>query len=109
MLTTIGAGSSGGQVFDYAGSYAGSKLRSDNLAKIDVFCSAAREDNLISFTSKYATSRGTQNKAVFRRMAEIYWRSPNYNFNRLMVSGVIALLFGKCRSGYNEHRSFRLR
>jgi hypothetical protein len=99
MLTTIGAGSNVGQVFDYAGSYAGSKLREDNLAKIDMFCSATTEDNLISFPSKYATSISKQNSAVIKRMAQIYWRSPNYNFNRLMVSGIMALLFGKCRSG----------
>lgn len=99
MLTTIGAGSSGGQVFDYAGSYANSKLREKNLALIDEFCSIATESNLISFPSKYATSTKTQLKAVVKRVATIYWRSPNYNLIRLIVSAVIALLFGKCCSG----------
>jgi hypothetical protein len=42
MLTTIGAGSSGGQVFDYVGSYTGSKLREKNLALMDDFCSAKK-------------------------------------------------------------------
>jgi hypothetical protein len=99
MLTTIGAGSSGGQVFDYAGSYARSKLREKNLALIDEFCSEATESNLISFPSKYATSTKTQMKAVINRVRKIYWRSPSYNTTRLIVSAVMALLFGKCRSG----------
>ena len=97
MLTTIGAGSSGGQVFDYARSYAGSKLTEKNLALIDEFCSAATESNLVSFPSKYATSTRTQYKAIIKRVAKIYRRSPSYNLIRLIVSAVIALLFGKCR------------
>ena len=99
MLTTIGAGSSGGHVFDYASSYAGSTLRERNLALIDEFCSAATESNLVSFPRKYATCTKTQFKAVVNRVAKIYWRSPNYNLNRLMVSAAIALLFGKCHFG----------
>lgn len=96
MLTTIGAGSSGtGYAFDYAGAYAQSVLRDDNLALIEQFCSAACDDNLISFPGNYATSLMTQVREVTKRTVTLYWRSPNYNLNRLIVSAAIALLFGK--------------
>lgn len=95
MLTTIGAGSNtSGHAFDYAGAYAESKLRDDNLALIDKFCSAASDSNLITFPHKYATNWKVQIREVTHRTVLIYWRSPNYNLVRLMVSGIIALLFG---------------
>lgn len=96
MLTTIGAGSNTtGFAFDYAGAYAQSSLRDDNLALIEKFCSAKSSDNLITFPHKYATGLKTQVREVTRRTVIMYWRSPSYNLVRLMVSGIIALLFGK--------------
>jgi hypothetical protein len=85
MLTTIGAGSSGGQVFDYAGSYTGSKLREKNLALMDDYCSAATESNVVSSPSKYATK--TQFKAMVKSSTcRIHW-SPSYNMILLKIDG----------------------
>jgi len=108
MLTTIGAGSTGTNAFDYAGAYAESSLRDDNLALIDKFCSAASDNNLITFPHKFATNWTTQIREVTRRTVTMYWRSPNYNLVRLMVSAIIALLFGKCPCPSNATAIVRL-
>lgn len=95
MLTCIGAGGSSGQkAFDYAGSYQQSKLKEEAVRKIDEFCATSSDENNVSFPHKYATSSKTQKWAVMRRTFTVYWRSPSYNLLRLMVSVIVALLFG---------------
>jgi hypothetical protein len=95
MLTTIGAGSAASKKpFDYAGSYLQSKLHSECIDRIDKIYAGASEDKRISFPRKYATSRMTQGRAVMQRAMTVYFRSPSYNVVRLMVSGIVALLFG---------------
>jgi ABC-type multidrug transport system ATPase subunit len=76
MLTTIGAGSASTdkKPFDYAGSYAQSKLHAKCLELIDKICAGATDDNRVSFPSKYATSRGKQARAVMRRTLKVYFR-----------------------------------
>jgi ABC-2 type transporter len=96
MLTTIGAGSSTAsnkKPFDYAGSYASSKLHAQCLATIDSITAAASQDNLISFESLFATSRRTQVWSVLTRAMKVYYRSPSYNLVRSMLSSVLALLY----------------
>ena len=92
MLTCIGAGSagSGKDSFDYSKAYAHSSLASDCIAKID----SMEQGEEIIFETKYATSSKTQAKEVYKRLSKIYWRSPGYNRVRLLVSAIVALLFG---------------
>jgi len=96
MLTAIGAGSSGGGLdkFDYANAYAHSPLAGDCIEKIDAMNDESTDDSRISFETKYATTMKTQSIAVYKRLRTIYWRSPGYNRVRLIVSGIVALLFG---------------
>ena len=99
MLTTIGAGSIGagsrsGRQFDYAGSYLDSKLHEQCLEKIKRINSGATDDNRVVFLSKFATSFSTQMRAVLQRAMTIFYRTPNYNVTRNIVSIVVALLFG---------------
>lgn len=121
MLTTIGAGSAGSDAdnFDYAKAYAHSPLATDCSKKIDYINESAADDGKITFTTKYATNTRTQSVEVFKvsallvffqylysicsllspfvlfqRLSKIYWRSPGYNRVRLLVSGIVALLFG---------------
>ncbi len=95
MLTTIGAGSSAaGRKFDYAESYYSSVLRNECLEKIDVLFGEQSDDNKVSFPHKYATSDSTQRVVVLKKIMTVYWRSPSYNATRLMVSAIVALLFG---------------
>jgi len=93
MLTTIGAGSSAGNAFDYAASYARSKIRSECLEEIDALNAQAEDTNRVSYSSKYATSQATQRLLVFWRTVKIYFRSPQYNTTRVFVAGIVALLF----------------
>ena len=92
MLTCIGAGSAGGSSFDYAHAYANSPLTTDCTIKIDEINATPSE--LITFSSKYACCRRTQSNEVYKRLSKIYWRCPGYNRVRLLVSGIVALLFG---------------
>jgi len=93
MLTTIGAGSSGGVSFDYAASYAKSKLHADCLNEIEAVCARASENNVVSYPSEFATSSATQMCLVLYRTLKIYVRSPAYNSTRVFLAGVVALLF----------------
>ena len=90
MLTTIGAGSSdlNTKPFDYAGSYAQSVLHAQNLERINQICAEARDDEKVTFQFEFATSNTTQSRAVFFRFLTIYFRSPNYNVARVMVSAI---------------------
>lgn len=98
MLTVIGAGSTniGAQSFDYGDAYANSPLAVECLSKIDVMNEAfsLKESSKITYDKKYPTSRTFQSREVFKRLLKIYWRSPGYNQVRLLVSGIVALLFG---------------
>ena len=99
MLTTIGAGSSSSSApFDYAGSYARSKLRQRCLERIDKICSEASEEKKLEFSHEYATSNATQASAVFARTLTVYYRSPNYNVTRVMVAIAGKFLFKLYRS-----------
>lgn len=96
MLTTIGAGSSssGSDSFDYAAAYTRSHLKKDCSRKIDFMNEDSTEDTRMAFDTKYATSAGAQSREVCKRLVKVYWRSPGYNRVRLLVSGIVALLFG---------------
>ena len=52
------------------------------------------DETKISMSTKYATSTSFQSREVFRRLWKIYFRSPGYNRVRLIVSAIVALLFG---------------
>ena len=67
MLTAIGAGSAGtGDSFDYAKAYAHSPLQSDCLDKIDSLNAKMSESTKVTFPTKYATTKLTQSKEVFK-------------------------------------------
>jgi len=95
MLTVTGAGSAESKTkpFDYAGSYSVSKLREQCVAQIDQITAEAKEEGKIVYESSYAASRSTQNIEVLKRTMKIYFRSPSYNTSRMIVSGIVALLF----------------
>jgi hypothetical protein len=94
MLCTIG-NPSGGAPFDYAGAYRSSPLWRENLSRIDAFVGSASDANVITFTNKYATDKKTQIHFLTKRITLIYWRSPSYNFVRMAMAILLALLFGK--------------
>ena len=110
MLTTIGSGTSSAEashLMDYARAYASSKLHQECLENITKFDSQMTDSNMIRFPSKYATDIWYQSKEVLKRQAKVYWRSPSYNRNRLIIGAVIALLFGKLAVDDAERNIFR--
>ncbi|RHY86960.1 hypothetical protein DYB37_011229 [Aphanomyces astaci] len=50
----------------------------------------------MKFTSKRAASNATQCQYVVQRFMRMYWRTPSYNYTRLMLSIFLAVLFGLC-------------
>jgi ABC-type multidrug transport system ATPase subunit len=96
MLTTIGAGSAGSDAdgFDFSKAYAQSPFASDCINKIKSMNLGTIDETKISMSTKYATSTSFQSREVFRRLWKIYFRSPGYNRVRLIVSAIVALLFG---------------
>jgi len=48
----------------------------------------------VHFDQKYASNKSTQFKYLVKRFVRLYWRAPTYNFNRLFLNIVLALLFG---------------
>lgn len=122
MLSCIGAGSAAiKDSFDYAKAYANSTLATDCIEKIDKYNDSPDErsvllqrkllyiymmlltphhsclfssSNKITFPSKYATSYKFQRSTVYKKLSTVYWRSPGYNRVRLLVSAIVALLFG---------------
>ena len=96
MLTTIGAGSasSNEKPFDYAGSYSSSRLRARCRQTIEKIVAGASPEVKVSVEREFATSYRTQAAAVLFRSMKVYFRSPSYNVTRVMVSGIIALIFG---------------
>jgi ABC-type multidrug transport system ATPase subunit/ABC-type multidrug transport system permease subunit len=94
MLTTIGAGSAGGEKFDYSGAYRSSMLRTRTLELIDAILEAQSEASIVTFPSKYATSLSMQILSVLKRTWKVYWRSPSYNRTRILTSAVLSLLIG---------------
>jgi len=50
----------------------------------------------VGAVSRYATSSTTQFRILSKKLAVTYWRSPQYNVSRCLVSVVIALIFGSC-------------
>jgi ABC-type multidrug transport system ATPase subunit len=95
MLTAIGAGShaTAGRPFDFAGCYAQSDLHKKCLQRIQELANEKSDANQVTYSSRYATSKDTQARAVFKRAFRIYFRSPAYNLTRVMVSFLVAMLF----------------
>lgn len=78
---------------DYAGCYAQSDLKKKCLKRIEEITGERNDANKVVYSSRYATSRDTQTRAVFQRAFKIYFRSPAYNVTRVMVSIFVAFLF----------------
>merc|ERR1711971_360402 len=100
MLTTIGAGSAAtGQMFDYAGAYAVSKVRQECMDKISKFEASVSDNGLISFPSKYATTAKMQMRS---RMTTVY-----LSFLIIAINGMNTVLsfFEAQRNMFYRHKS----
>ena len=114
MLEVIGAGTGprGVTNTDFHEYYKRSALCAANSAKVDVLCSdgsgevdgAAETAHFVPVfqckhapkfltTSPYNATYVDQFKYVMRRAILSYWRSPSYNFIRMLTNVIIALIF----------------
>ena len=111
MLEVIGAGTSGNvSATDFHAYYNTSTLCQVNKAGVDALCSCSGSNVIASISiggeanpdpnpstrhqgELYNTTYQEQFKLLTYRAALSYWRSPSYNFARMMISLVIAILF----------------
>jgi len=97
MLEVIGAGvaAANTKAPDYAEVYKTSALAKTNEAEL----SSMIEDNLatmdmVTFKHKRAASYPLQQRLLLEKFFVSFWRCPSYNFVRILVYIVMALLFG---------------
>lgn len=80
---------------DFPKIYAESPLRQEN----DRMADAVVEEGLattepLKMTSRYAAKIGTQYKMLLKKFIILYWRNPNYNFVRIIMTIAIAVVYG---------------
>ncbi|KAL4434347.1 hypothetical protein ABPG75_000788 [Micractinium tetrahymenae] len=80
---------------DFPAVYAGSELRQQN----DATAERLVEEGLaahqpLAVASQYAASYGVQRKMLLKKFMMVYYRSPQYNFVRLAMTAIIALIYG---------------
>lgn len=101
MLQVIGAGSTQSSSVDFHEFYKGSSLSDSNKIVVSAYCtlneSTVVEHDAVGDTKKivikYYASYSSQFRYLMIRALKTYWRSPSYNFVRMIVNLLVALLF----------------
>ncbi|CAL4934437.1 unnamed protein product [Urochloa decumbens] len=79
---------------DFASIYQESPLHSDRQELVKQLSSPLQNSESLSFTCRFPQNGWVQFKACLWKQNVIYWRSPQYNLNRMVVIVMIALIFG---------------
>ncbi|KAL4575281.1 hypothetical protein LXL04_022123 [Taraxacum kok-saghyz] len=79
---------------DFAEIYANSERYRDNQELIKMLSTPAPGSEDLYFKTKYSQSFFTQYKACFWKQRLSYWRHPQYNVFRFLMTTVIGLIFG---------------
>jgi hypothetical protein len=69
----------------FADWYANGVLKQRTDVELDALTQIQPGSQPLSFPTQYAASMATQRKAHIKRAYRQYWRSPNYNFARIMI------------------------
>eukprot|EP00752_Nemacystus_decipiens_P004290 g3919.t1 len=94
MLEVIGAGTSSmSNPQMYADYYKKSKLRSVAMKQLDELSAPAPDSEPLAFKSVFAASPMLQAKTCIERALKQYWRNPNYNWMRMQLAIVMAVIF----------------
>lgn len=100
MLETIGAGVDDAEMIGASPQFAQifqtsehSKRLHAMLATEGIGCASAALPPL-AFSSKRAASALTQLRWLWKRFANLYWRTPTYNLTRFAIALLLALVFG---------------
>lgn len=96
MLECIGAGiEPAAQALDFAEYYRDHALARRNEELCEALSCPASDTQLpISFETRYAAPLPVQLRACMLKAVTNYWRSPNYNFTRMFISVLVAVVFG---------------
>ena len=62
--------------------------------ELDQLQKARNETDKIEYQNQFAATLAQRQTAVNKRLSLIYWRSPAYNYTRIVVSMVIAFVLG---------------
>ncbi|KAH9181722.1 hypothetical protein AeNC1_016302, partial [Aphanomyces euteiches] len=76
------------QVFQHSPEY---KHLQDGL---DKYASPSADAPELKFTKKRAASPATQCRILMQRFMRMYWRTPSYNWTRIVVTIFLSILFG---------------
>lgn len=79
-------------VGDLAEKYIESEEYSSLKKELEGIESSPEEGAKIEYYSEFAASRWTRQKMINRRLTTIYWRSPSYNYSRILVSILISFV-----------------
>lgn len=80
---------------DFPEEYATSDLKTRNDQEGDAIVARTRDDSSeLKIESRYATSFSTQVKMTLKKYFAFYWRAPHYNMTRIVMTLLIALLYG---------------
>lgn len=80
---------------DFPYEYSVSKLRETNDKDIEqMIVTNLESSSAISDQNQYATSSVTQVKMLLKKYFSFYWRATNYNFTRMIMTAMIALIYG---------------
>ncbi len=80
---------------DFPEEYAVSELKTRNGREGDAIVARTREaSSELTIESRYATSFTTQARMTLKKYFAFYWRAPHYNMTRIVMTLLIALLYG---------------
>jgi hypothetical protein len=94
MLEVIGAGTSSVATSDYAALYRDSSLHSINEDEVKRLLHPLSKKAPLEFDSEFATGFRTQFRELVTKYRNVYYRTPSYNFTRVMVGILVAAVFG---------------
>ncbi|GIL42549.1 hypothetical protein Vafri_515 [Volvox africanus] len=81
---------------DWPRVYSDSSLAASNAARAEQLIADSRQAHPqpLTVSRKYAAGLGSQLLALFAKFQMVYWRTPSYNFVRLAMTIVVALVYG---------------
>ncbi|KAF8682044.1 hypothetical protein HU200_045504 [Digitaria exilis] len=79
---------------DFASAYQESPLHRDRQELIDQLSNPLPNSDNLCFSNRFPQNRWGQFKACLWKQNITYWRSPQYNLNRMVMTVLIALIFG---------------
>ena len=100
MLEVTGAATgtvfSAGNITDFAAEYGSSELRATNDMRGTALAEAARKAAAapLDVHGSSFTCRATQRKWLIKKFWLVYWRAPEYNFTRIVLITITAVMYG---------------